>query len=47
MESIAWFAQHRKRDPDAALIDDQQAHASVRALLLAAFVPDAPTGGAR
>ncbi|HEY6469986.1 MAG TPA: helix-turn-helix domain-containing protein [Candidatus Dormibacteraeota bacterium] len=45
MESIAWFAQHRKRDPDAALIDDQQARASVRAMLLAAFVADASTDG--
>jgi len=39
-ESIAWFAQHRRRDPNAALIDDQRARASVRQLLLAAFVPD-------
>ncbi len=39
-ESIAWFAQHRKRDPGAASIDDQAARSSVRALLLAAFVPD-------
>ena len=39
-ESVAWFAQHRKRDPIAATIDDQQARASVRELLLAAFVPD-------
>jgi AcrR family transcriptional regulator len=39
-ESIAWFAQHRKRDPDAASIDDREARSSVRALLLAAFVPD-------
>jgi AcrR family transcriptional regulator len=43
-ESIAWFAQHRKRDPSAALIDDHQARSSVRELLLAAFVPDATTG---
>jgi AcrR family transcriptional regulator len=42
-ESVAWFAQHRKRDPNAALIDDQQARSSVRALLLAAFVPDRRT----
>jgi AcrR family transcriptional regulator len=39
-ESIAWFAQHRKRDPAAAAIDDQRARASVRELLLAAFVPE-------
>lgn len=40
MESIAWFAQHRERDPNAALIDDQVAHSSLRSLLLAAFVRD-------
>jgi AcrR family transcriptional regulator len=44
IESIGWFAQHRKRDTKAALIDDQEARSSVRALLLAAFVPDATTG---
>jgi AcrR family transcriptional regulator len=44
IESIGWFAQHRKRDPNAALIDDQQARSSVRELLLAAFVPDTTTG---
>jgi len=44
-ESIAWFAQHRKRDPNAATIDDRQARCDVRDLLLAAFVPD--TKGAR
>ena len=44
-ESVAWFAQHRKRDPNAALIDDQQARSSVRELLLAAFVPDTTTTG--
>jgi AcrR family transcriptional regulator len=42
IESVGWFAQHRKRDPGAARIDDQQARSSVRALLLAAFVPDVP-----
>ena len=41
-ESIAWFAQHRQRDADAARIDDRQARAAVRQLLLAAFVPDPP-----
>jgi AcrR family transcriptional regulator len=39
-ESVAWFAQHRKRDPTAAMFDDQQARSTVRELLLAAFVPD-------
>jgi AcrR family transcriptional regulator len=46
-ESVAWFAQHRQRDPNAAAIDDQRARSSVRDLLLAAFVPDSrpnPTG---
>lgn len=43
-ESVAWFAQHRKRQPDAAMIDDRQARVSVRQLLLSAFVPDAGTG---
>lgn len=46
-ESVAWFAQHRKRDPTAATIDDHQARASVRELLLAAFVPDATAGRGR
>jgi AcrR family transcriptional regulator len=45
IESIGWFAQHRKRDPTAATIDDEQARASVRELLLAAFVPDTTTTG--
>lgn len=44
-ESVAWFAQHRKRDPSAAAIDDQQARSTVRELLLAAFVPDTATTG--
>jgi hypothetical protein len=44
-ESVAWFAQHRKDDPDLALIDDHQARSSVRELLLAAFVPDTRTTG--
>ena len=46
-ESVAWFAQHRNRDPDARLIDDQRARSSVRELLLAAFVPDAAAGADR
>jgi AcrR family transcriptional regulator len=45
IESIAWFAQHRKRDPNAATIDDEQARSEVRALLLAAFVPDTTGAG--
>ncbi len=41
-ESIAWFAWHRKGDPDSAMIGDDQARQTVRELLLAAFLP-APT----
>jgi len=44
-ESVAWFAQHRKRDPGAALIDDQRARSGVRDLLLSAFVPDTKATG--
>jgi hypothetical protein len=40
VETIAWFAWHRHRDPDSAMIGDVQARASVTALLLAAFVPE-------
>lgn len=41
-ESIAWFAWHRKDDPDSAMIGDEQARQTVRELLLAALtVPDA------
>ena len=43
-ESVAWFAQHRKRDPNAALIDDQRARGAVRELLLSAFLPDRSAG---
>ena len=42
-ETIAWFAQHRQRDPATAEIDDQRARSTVRELLLAAFVPDTTT----
>jgi AcrR family transcriptional regulator len=44
-ESVAWFAQHRKADPRLALIDDDRARASVRELLLSAFVPDTAATG--
>jgi AcrR family transcriptional regulator len=44
-ESVAWFAQHRKRDPNTARIDDRKARSSLRELLLAAFVPDAGASG--
>lgn len=39
IESVAWFAWHRKGDPDAAAIDDEKARHTVRELLLAAFIP--------
>jgi AcrR family transcriptional regulator len=39
VESIAWFAMHRKDDPSAAQIDDDRARAAVRELLLSTFVP--------
>lgn len=39
-ESVAWFAQHRKRHPDAAMIDDRQARNAGRELLLAAFLAE-------
>jgi len=38
VETIAWFAMHRKGDLDSAMIADEQAHQTVRELLLAAFV---------
>jgi AcrR family transcriptional regulator len=46
-ESVAWFAQHRKADTGLALIDDERARASVRELLLSAFVPDTGMTGER
>jgi AcrR family transcriptional regulator len=46
VESISWFAQHRKRDPNAMGIDDKEARSTVRELLLTTFVPDAVTFGA-
>jgi AcrR family transcriptional regulator len=45
VETIAWFAMHRKGDLDSAMIADEQAHQTVRELLLAAFV--APTHAPR
>lgn len=44
VETIAWFAWHRKRDPDSAMISDEDARTTVTALLLAAFVPEAESG---
>ena len=45
VESVAWFAMHRKEDPSTAWIDDERARSSVRALLLSTFVPDPVTTG--
>jgi AcrR family transcriptional regulator len=39
LESVVWFAWHRKDDPDSAMIGDEQARRVVRELLLSAFVP--------
>jgi AcrR family transcriptional regulator len=41
VESVAWFAMHRKNSPGAAAIDDERARSSVRELLLATFGPGA------
>ncbi len=41
VESITWFAWHRKGDPDSAEIDDDMAKLTVRTLLLAAFEMEA------
>ena len=38
-ETIAWFAMHRHGDPDSAMLDDDACRATVRHLLLAAFLP--------
>ncbi len=47
VETIAWFAMHRKRDPDSFMISDDDARATVRTLLVNAFVPQAgPVGRA-
>jgi AcrR family transcriptional regulator len=44
-ETIAWFAMHRHGDPDSAMLDDDACRATVRHLLLAAFLPPpAPAG---
>jgi AcrR family transcriptional regulator len=39
VETIAWFAMHRHGDPDSAMLDDDACRATVRHLLLAAFLP--------
>lgn len=38
-ETVAWFAMHRHGDPDSAMLDDDACRATVRHLLLAAFLP--------
>jgi AcrR family transcriptional regulator len=45
VESVAWFAMHRKDDPSAAGISDERARSSMRGLLLSTFVADASTTG--
>lgn len=39
-ETIAWFAMHRHGDPDSGMLDDDACRATVRHLLLSAFLPD-------
>jgi len=45
IETIAWFAMHRKRDPDSFMISDDDARTTVRTLLANAFVPEMPPVG--
>ncbi len=40
VESVAWFAWHRKADPDPSPMDDAQARQTVVELLVAAFAPE-------
>ena len=39
IESVAWFAWHRKGDPDSAMIDDGEARNTVRHMLTSALLP--------
>jgi hypothetical protein len=39
VESVVWFAWHRKDDPDSAMIEDEQARQVVMEQLLSAFLP--------
>ncbi|GIL26219.1 TetR/AcrR family transcriptional regulator [Actinocatenispora comari] len=41
VETITWFAWHRRDDPDSGNLDDDACRRTVRHLLLAAFVPGA------
>lgn len=38
-ETIAWFAMHRHGDADSEMLDDDACRATVRHLILAAFLP--------
>jgi AcrR family transcriptional regulator len=38
-ETVAWFAWHRLGDPDSAMLTDERCRATVRHMLLAAFLP--------
>ena len=40
-ETIAWFAMHRHGDADSEMLDDDACRATVRHLILAAFLPAA------
>lgn len=39
IEAIAWFAWHRKADPDSAMIDDRAARATVLDMTTASLLP--------
>jgi len=38
-ETVAWFAWHRLGDPDSAMLSDEKCRATVRHLVLSAFLP--------
>lgn len=40
-ETVAWFAMHRHGDADSEMLDDDACRATVRHLILAAFLPAA------
>ncbi len=44
VETVAWFAWHRRDHPDPLDVSDEAARESVHYLLAAAFIPDEPTG---
>jgi AcrR family transcriptional regulator len=39
MESLAWFAWHRRGDADSAMIQEDEAHAAICEFLAATFLP--------